>query len=202
MASEESPKSNGGENDGADREPLSPAKAKRLQKVFQHASKQMSQDNFDYATTLLMQCVLGDPGNLGYVQSYVGNLQKKYNNNRQGANFVLQLKERGSKNAVKKALGGEQWMDVIRNGLKVLTVNPWDVPTLTAMAIASKKMEDDEVELFYLKSALQAKPNDPGLVHFRGERALSPWSDSAVAKIGTVPRERVRPILRLSTRSR
>jgi len=161
MASEESPKSNGGENDGSSREPLSPAKAKRLQKVFQHASKQMSQDSFDYATTLLMQCVLGDPGNLGYVQSYIGNLQKKYNNNRKGANFVLQLKERGSKNAVKKALGGERWMEVIRNGLKVLTVNPWDVPTLMAMATASEKMEDDEVELFYLKSALQAKPNDP-----------------------------------------
>ncbi len=180
----------GGGSDG--REPISAAKRKRLQKVFEHASKQMSQDNFDYATTLLNQCVVGDPGNLIYVQSYVGNLQKKYKNNRKGANFVAQLAQRGAKNATRKAIHQEKWMDAISNGLKVLTVNPWDVSTLTAMATASEKMGDDEVELYYLKCALQANMNDPA-VNIQCAEALATRGqfDQAIACLHRV--EKVRP---------
>ncbi len=186
--------SNGVEREGDSdvREPISPAKRKRLQKVFEHASKQMSQDNFDYATELLSQAVVGDPGNLVYVQSYVGNLQKKYKNNRKGANFVVQLGQRGAKSAARKAVAQEKWMDVIRNGLKVLTVNPWDVATLLAMATASEKMDDDEVELFYLKSALQANMNDP-TVNIQCAEALAARSqyDQAIACLHRV--EKVKP---------
>ncbi len=188
--------SNGVEREGDSgvdvREPISPAKRKRLQKVFEHASKQMSQDNFDYATELLSQAVVGDPGNLVYVQSYVGNLQKKYKNNRKGANFVVQLGQRGAKNAARKAVAQEKWLDVIRNGLKVLTVNPWDVATLLAMATASEKMADDEVELFYLKSALQANMNDP-TVNIQCAEALAARSqyDQAIACLHRV--EKIKP---------
>ena len=61
----------------------------------------MAQDNFDYATELLAQCVIGDPSNLSYLQSYIGNLQKKYNNNKTGSKLA-QFKERGSPNAQKR----------------------------------------------------------------------------------------------------
>ncbi len=194
MPLEDSPNGAEREGDGAleGREPVSPAKRKRLQKVFEHASKQMSQDNFDYATELLGQCVLGDPGNLIYAQSYVGNLQKKYKNNRKGANFVVQLGQRGAKNAARKAVAQEKWMDVIRNGLKVLTVNPWDVGTLTAMATASEKMGDDEVELFYLKCALQANMNDPQVNRQCAEAlAVRGQYDQAIACLHRV--EKVKP---------
>lgn len=193
MSVEDSPNVPEREADGAPegREPISPAKRKRLQKVFEHASKQMSQDNFDYATELLNQCVLGDPGNLIYVQSYVGNLQKKYKNNRKGANFVVQLGQRGAKNAARKAIGHQKWMDVIRNGLKVISVNPWDVGTLTAMATASEKMGDDEVELFYLKCALQANINDPD-VNIQCAEALAARTqyDQAIACLHRVEKQR------------
>jgi tetratricopeptide (TPR) repeat protein len=181
-----------GEGEGLGREPLSPAKRKRLQKVFEHASKQMSQDNFDYATELLSQCVIGDPGNLSYVQSYLGNLQKKYNNNKKGANFVIQLKERASKAAAKKAAGHGKWMETIRQGLKALTVNPWDVPTLQAMATASEEMGDEDVVLYYLRCALQAKPNDPD-VNLQCAEALRERKqyDQAIACLHRV--DKVRP---------
>ena len=142
------------------REPLSPAKQKRLQALFSHGSKQMSQENYDYATELFQQCVVGDPSNLSYVQSYIGNLQKKYNNNKKGANLA-QFQQRGARSAQKKALSQERWDDVIANGLKVLTVNPWDVHTLRLMATASDNAGDDEVEMYYLHCALQAAPKDP-----------------------------------------
>lgn len=159
MASNETP-AEGTESQSPGREPLTPAKRKRLQKLFEHGSKQLAQENHDYATELFAECVMGDPSNVIYVQNYVGNLQRKYNNNRTGKAFA-QFKERGARSAVKKALARGEWDEVIRHGLKVLTVNPWDIPALTAMATASEHSGDDEVELYYLKCALEASPKDP-----------------------------------------
>jgi hypothetical protein len=114
------------------REPISPAKRKRLQQCFEHASKQMAQENHDYATELFGQCVAGDPANVIYVQNYIGNLQRKYDNNKKGAGMMAQLQVRGARSSLKKAASAEDWDEVIRQGLKVLMVNPWDVPVLTS----------------------------------------------------------------------
>ena len=156
MASAEHPE---GKKPG--REPLSPAKRKRLEKVFEHASKKVAAGNdFDYASELFTQCVIGESGNINYVRAYVENLQKKYNNNKKGAPLA-QFKERGSRSALKKALAQEEWDEAIKHGLKVLTVNPWDAQALTGMATAAVKSGDRDCELFYLKCALTANPKDP-----------------------------------------
>ena len=76
--------------------PPSPNGKKRLQKAFEIASQKSEQESYDYATELLSQCVWGDPGNKAYVQSFLGNLQKKYANNRKGSSFG-QFKELGSR---------------------------------------------------------------------------------------------------------
>jgi len=39
----------------------SPAARKRLQKIFEHGSKQMAQEAFDYASDLFGQCVIQYP---------------------------------------------------------------------------------------------------------------------------------------------
>ncbi len=160
MASEDTPTS-AESSQPQRREPPSPAKRKRLQQCFEHAGKQMAQDSFDYATELFAQCVIGDPSNPIYVQNYVGNLQRKYDNNKKGAGMMAQLKVRGARGSMKKALSAEDWDEVIRHGLEVLTVNPWDVPALTAMATAAEHTGDEEPELIYLRSALDANPKDP-----------------------------------------
>jgi tetratricopeptide (TPR) repeat protein len=140
---------------------MTPATRKRLQKCFEHASKQTSQNNFDYATELLTQCVAGDPSNVLYVRSYIENLQKKYANNRKGAPLA-QMKERGARSAIKKATSEQHWDEVIQNGLRVLAVNPWDITTLRAMATALQNMSPlAEVELYLLKCALEANPKEP-----------------------------------------
>ena len=158
MATEGQTPGDGGSNE---RKPLTPATRKRLQKCFEHASKQTSQDNFDYATELLTQCVTGDPGNLLYMRSYIENLQKKHGNNKKGA-AMAQFKEMGARSGLKKAAGGSNWDDAIKHGLKVLTVNPWDIPTLRTMATAAQKITPlGEVELYLLKCALEANPKDP-----------------------------------------
>ncbi len=173
------------------RETLTPAKRKRLQKIFEHASKQFAQENYDYATDLFADCVLGDPSNLIYVQNYIGNLQKKYNNNKTGSKLA-QFKERGARGAAKRALARSEWDEVIKHGLKVLAVNPWDVPALTAMATASENSGDDEVELYYLKCALEVNSKDLN-VNRQCARALAAREqfDQAIACWHRV--EQVRP---------
>ena len=161
MPSDATPPQGEGPNRPA-REPISPAKRKRLQKLFEHASRQMAKEEYDYATELFAQCVSGDPGNLIYVQNFVSNLHKKYQNNKTGSKLA-QLKERGARSGLKKAVSHQKWDEAITHGLKVLTVNPWDVTTLRALATVAENTGDDEVELLYLKCALDVNPKDTGI---------------------------------------
>ncbi len=145
------------------REPLSDAKRKRLEKIFEVAGKKAaaaaSPGDFDYVTDLFLQCASADPGNPVYIRAYLENLQKKYGNVKK-IGSLAQFKERGARGAVKKALAQEQWDEVIQNGLKVLAVNPWDLPALLAMATAANKTGDRDCELCYLMSALTGTPKD------------------------------------------
>jgi tetratricopeptide (TPR) repeat protein len=159
MASDERPQ----ETPKPGREPLSAAKKKRLEKVFEVASKKAASStaagDFDYVSELMGQCVAGDPGNAAFVKAYVENLQKKYADNRKGASLA-QFKELGARNAVKKAVAQEQWDEVILQGIKVLAVNPWDMHSLLAMSKAANKSGDRDCELVYLEAALKGSPND------------------------------------------
>lgn len=157
MATEE--KSSQGEDNGQTLPPMTPAKRKRFQQMFEHANVQMRQENFDYATTLFSQAVLGDPGNPMYVQGFLANLKQKYNNNKKGAGMAF-LSSAGKKGMVKKAQMQKNWLAVIQNGIEVLKLNPWDTGTLTAMATACDELGASEAQLHYLKVALEHDSND------------------------------------------
>ena len=66
----------------------------------------------------------------------------------------------GGKGAVKKAAAKKDWAEVLKHGPEQLKTNPWDVPTLRAMAYACEAHAYNEVELRYLKNALDANPKD------------------------------------------
>lgn len=171
---------------------MGPAKRKRLQQCFEHGSRQMAQENYDYATELFTQCVIGDPGNRTYVEHFLGNLQKKYNNNKYGSKLA-QFKARGERSGIKKAKQQSDWDGVIRNGLEVLKVNPWDVSALIAMADACEQLAPEgEVTLVYLKTALEANSKDPevNLQCAKALKARQQW-DQAIACLHRV--EQVRP---------
>jgi len=139
--------------------PISPAKRKRLQQAFEAANTQMRQENYDYATDLFVQCVLGDPSNPVYVQSLLGNLKQKYNNNKKGSNLAF-LRGAGSRSLVKKTQMQKNWLGVIKNGWDVLKVNPWNAWTLKAMANAYHELNCGESQLHVLRMALERAPND------------------------------------------
>lgn len=145
------------------REPLPPVKRKRLEKLFEVASQKAesasTSNDFDYITELLIQCVSADPGNAYYVRSFIENLQKKYKQNKKGAPLAS-IKVRGARAAAKRALTQKNWDEAIRQGVKGLVINPWDMSTLVGMAEAAKKMGDRDCEMCYLKSALLGSPKD------------------------------------------
>jgi tetratricopeptide (TPR) repeat protein len=144
------------------RPPLSPVQKKRLQQCFERASKVMAQPEYDfnYVGELLTTCVLGDPASDTYVVAFVENLSKRYKNNRKGAPMAG-FKEGGARKAIKKAEAAGQWDEMLKNGLQVLKVNPWDVVTLRALGTAAKNSGDFLSEMRWLKFALEANAKDP-----------------------------------------
>jgi hypothetical protein len=150
----------------------SPDSGKRLLRCFEHARMQISEKNYDYATELLAQCVLADPGNLIYVRNFISSLQKKYGQNKKGTTLA-RFKERGARSAMKKAVATDNWDEAFRSGITVLRINPWDVSALTSLATACEKLSAGsdgssrsayaDCELFYLKCALEVAPKDLGV---------------------------------------
>jgi tetratricopeptide (TPR) repeat protein len=141
-------------------EEMSPGKRKRLQQSFEQANNLMRQENYDYANELFTQCVVGDPSNVPYAQSYLANLKLKYNNNKKGSNLFA-IQGIGPKGMVKKASVQKDWMGVVKHGLDVLKLNPWHVNTLKAMAAACENLGCLQTQLVYLKTALEPNPKDP-----------------------------------------
>lgn len=147
------------DDSGTGRKPIPPAVRRRLQACFEQGSKVAAKGQFDYATDMFAQCLIGDPGNPIYVRSFLGNLSKKYNDNKSGGKFSG-LKTAGAKAAIKKSRMQKDWLGAIKSGLDVLKHNPWETATLTDMAFACQQLEFDEAELEYLRMAVDADPTD------------------------------------------
>ena len=86
MAADEQ-KPDSGEGPTGGRQPIPPAVRRRLQKCYEHGTKNAQSNNFDYAVEMYTQCVAGDPGNELYLNSLLGTLHRKYNNNKKGSSF-------------------------------------------------------------------------------------------------------------------
>ena len=144
--------------DGSPTHAVSAALRRRLQQCYEHGTKLCQQEvcDHDYAHSILVECVLNDPGNLLYVEALLLNLQKKYKNNRRGA----WLRGFGGRGAIKKAAASQDWTSVLKLGPHLLKTNPWDVFVLRAMAQGCAAHGHHEVELRYLRNALEANPKD------------------------------------------
>lgn len=139
---------------------ISPALRARLQKCFEYGNQKMQIGDYDYATEMFIQCVLGDPTNIIYMQSYIANLRVKYGNNKKGASFGF-LKGSGSKGAIKTAEMRKKWDDVLKAGYESLKTNPWDTSTFISMGRAAIELDYAETGLAFYKHAVESSPNDP-----------------------------------------
>lgn len=136
------------------------ANPERLQGLFRRANELMVREDYHYAAELLLACVRADRSNFSYVQSFLESLKKRYGNDVRG---IAHSRFSGLKarTAVKQAVNKENWEEVILSGLQVLMVNPWDTPTLKAMATASERMREYGPGIAYLKTALEYDTKDP-----------------------------------------
>jgi tetratricopeptide (TPR) repeat protein len=136
--------------------PLAPAVRKQLQQCYEKAKQLLSQAkvDHDYAHTLLTGCVVADPGNVVYLDLFFDNLSRKYNHNKKGA--ALQFFT--NRSAFKKALQTKDWKGVIRAGIDLLKINPWDVVTLRAMADACEHFHLHDGALQLLRMGLKGHP--------------------------------------------
>jgi len=139
--------------------PLPAAVRQRLQKVFEHAQRCVEKNDHDYAHQLLAQCVVEDPANLVYLQSFFANLEKKYGGDKKGAKLAG-LKIRGHRSTLAKAAAKGDWPRALEAGCAALALNPWDVPTLLAMAKACDELAINENQLFLLRWALDVDSKD------------------------------------------
>jgi hypothetical protein len=136
------------------RKSLSTATRARLEATFKRAKEDIAfSQRFDFAIELLGICVLGDPANPIYVRAYLEGVQKQ----RQRKKIPVGRYH----GTLKNAIANSQWDEVIRHGLEVLKADPWDVVTLTQMAMAAKASGDSDSTLCYLKVALTKSPKDP-----------------------------------------
>ncbi len=135
--------------------PLTAATRQRLQKVFEHAQRSTAKQDYEYANKLFSQCVVEDPGNLVYLQEFLANLQKKYDGNQKGSR-LSGLKIKSKRSTLTKAAGKGEWETALLAACAALTLNPWDIPTLLALAAAYQELHNDECQLYCLRCALKA----------------------------------------------
>jgi tetratricopeptide (TPR) repeat protein len=140
--------------------PLAPSVRHRLTKTFEHAQRCVEKGDHDYANELFTQCVAEDPGNVMFLQAFLGNLHKKYNNNKKGAKLAA-LKVKSHRSAMAKAAQQGQWLQAFTAGCNALSLNPWDIQSLLAMAAACNELHVDEAQLSYLRRALDVDGKDP-----------------------------------------
>ncbi len=161
--------------------PLTASVRHRLQKLYEHAQRCVEKADHDYATQLFTQCVSEDPANTIYLQAFLGNLQKKYGNNKKGARLAG-LKIKTHRMGLSKAAGKGHWQEAFQAGCAALALNPWDIPSLLAMADACQQLSIHECQLSYLRWALDVAPKDP-VVNRQAAKALQQMGqfDQAIA---------------------
>ena len=126
------------------RQPLPPAKRRRLQLMFEHGNKVAAQGQFDYATQMYSDCVLGDPANPVYVKSFLSNLAKKYQGNKKGSKMAG-MATMGARGLLKKASMQKDWANVFTNSLEILKSNPWDTGALIELGKACEAQESRRI---------------------------------------------------------
>ena len=105
----------------------------RMESCFQRGLRLAKETNYDYAQEMFAQCVLHAPSKVVYAEAMLKNLREKFSGRKKKSTFGFGS---GGSRALKKSLQQSEWPTVLRLGVDLLKVNPWDVATLRAMAMA------------------------------------------------------------------
>jgi len=169
-----------------------------LQQCFEYGTKSSAKGDFEAAEDMFVSCIIGDPGNFLYAKEFLATEYRKYNNNKKGSRMAA-FSGVGQKGSIKKASMQKDWAGVIKAGLELLKLNPWDVNTLLAMGHACGEMGCDEVQMLYLRSALDVNPKDAEVNRLcarvlggqgQFDQAIACWHRVQQAKPGDIEAQR------------
>jgi len=113
-----------------------------------------SEKNYEYAHVMLTECVRSDPGNLQFVEALIQNLKSNTPHHSKRRLFSR------TPRPLCKAVQLKDWEAAISIGLEGLWNDPWNTAVLLEMAHACEALHHNEVELVYLKQALEAEPKN------------------------------------------
>lgn len=138
---------------------ISPEQRTKLHRLFEYGNQQMMKAGFDAAHEMFVQCVQGDPGNVLYAQSFMGNLRKKFGERKKKGVFGM-LSGAGTSVGLKKAEMQKNWEQVIKSGLENVKSDPWDASTLALLGTACAQLECVDAAIVWLKFAIESETND------------------------------------------
>ena len=125
----------------------------RAHACYERGRQLAAANDYDYAHAMLAESVDLAPGELAYVEAMLDNLRSKFSGRKKRTGGKLSR-------PLKAAMNNREWPKVLRLGIGALANNPWQVATLHAMARACEELHYNDVELAYLKEALDANPAD------------------------------------------
>jgi len=137
----------------------------------EHSGGDIASGDYDYATQVLKDAVLGDPTNVVYLQNLLRKLRTKTKRKarRDGPEG---LKAHAARSAMKNALEADDWKVMIDAVCELLKRAPDDVTSLLALATAYEKRGAGECELYCLTTVFQTDSNDLDILRPLG-RALA-----------------------------
>src|SRR5437867_2283948 len=129
---------------------------------FERANQVIASGNYDYGIRLLLSCCKLDPANLVYRQALRRTQKLRHRNNLRGS-WLAWLTTAPAKARIKKAMVARDYLSVLELGELVLTRNPWDVGTQTAMAEAAEVLGLLDLAVWNLEQARHKAPRDAKL---------------------------------------
>ncbi|MDR1484767.1 MAG: tetratricopeptide repeat protein [Planctomycetaceae bacterium] len=132
---------------------ISVEERERLQKLYTNGSKQMMNQNYDYANEMFRECFLRDSGNIIYLKSFLDNLKRKYGEKKKKGIFSF-LSGKKEATTEKKAEA------ILKSGVDTLQSNPWDVSALLSSGGACEVLGYHDSALEFYKAAVDSEPTN------------------------------------------
>lgn len=131
----------------------------RVQELFVRGQRCLEKGDYAYAHDLFTQCVAADPAQLVYIQHFRANLAQLHGAGKKS--LGLSFPKLGSgKGAVLRAAEKGDWAAAFTAGCQALRKAPGDTAVLCEMAEACGMLDCVEVQLYYLRWALDIAPTD------------------------------------------
>lgn len=123
-------------------------------KFFQTGNQAISSQNWEYAVSMLTQCVKLVPDNLMYRQLLRSSQRKKLGDDKKKVGMMVKPKVMAVQNKVKNARKKELWDEVDQIAEQGLALNPWDGFLNAAVGDACNERGYEDVAIFCYQVAI------------------------------------------------